>query len=84
MISNGLVYISLFFLIGVLYSCYYTKLIKYYFSLVYAFIFIFFLFIYYEILNMRMSETNNFISKFLILCRIFNKKKIFTVIILVF
>lgn len=81
MVGHGLVSGGLFFLIGVLYNRYHTKLIKYYSGLVQfmpIFSFFFFLFI---MGNMSMPGTSNFIGEFLILCGIFTKKNIYGVFV---
>lgn len=81
MVGHGLVSGGLFFLIGVLYNRYHTKLIKYYSGLVQfmpLFSFFFFVFI---MSNMSMPGTSNFIGEFLILCGVYNKKNIYCLLV---
>lgn len=71
MIAHGLVSSGLFFLIGMLYSRYHTKLLKYYNGLIYTMpLFSFFLFIFI-ISNISFPLTSNFIGEFLILISLF-------------
>ena len=67
MIAHGLVSGGLFFLIGMLYGRYHTKLLKYYSGLIYTMpLFAFFFFIY-TISNISFPLTSNFIGEYLIL-----------------
>jgi len=71
MIAHGVVSGALFFLIGMLYNRYHTKLIKYYGGLIYSMpIFSFFLF-FFIISNISFPLTSNFIGEFLILISLF-------------
>jgi len=71
MIAHGLVAGGLFFLIGMLYNRYHTKLLKYYSGLIYTMpLFSFFLFIFI-ISNISFPLTSNFIGEFLILISLF-------------
>lgn len=81
MIGHGLVSGGLFFLIGVLYTRFHTKLIKYYSGLVQLMPISAFIFFFFTISNMSMPATSNFIGEFLILCGIFFKKNIYCLII---
>jgi NADH-ubiquinone oxidoreductase chain 4 len=67
MISHGLVSSGLFFLVGILYDRYKTRLLRYYSGLVQImplFIFFFFLLI---LANISFPGTSNFIGEFLVL-----------------
>lgn len=71
MIAHGLVSGGLFFLVGMLYNRYHTKLLKYYSGLVYTmplFAFFFFVFI---VSNISFPLTSNFIGEFLIIVGLF-------------
>lgn len=81
MIGHGLVSGGLFFLIGVLYNRFHTKIIKYYSGLVHLMPIYAFLFFFFTISNMSMPATSNFMGEFLILCGIFFKKNIYSLII---
>lgn len=81
MIGHGLVSGGLFFLIGVLYSRFHTKIIKYYSGLVQLMPISSFIFFFFTISNMSMPATSNFIGEFLILCGIFFKKNIYCLLI---
>jgi len=71
MIAHGLVSGGLFFLIGMLYNRYHTKLLKYYSGLIYTMpIFSFFFFILI-VSNISFPLTSNFIGEFLILISLF-------------
>jgi len=73
LLSHGLVSAGLFFLVGILYDRYYTKLLKYYGGLVIKmplFSSIFFLF---SIANLAFPGTSNFISELLVLVGITEK-----------
>jgi NADH:ubiquinone oxidoreductase subunit 4 (subunit M) len=73
LISHGLVSSGLFFLVGMLYDRYYTKLLKYYGGLVLKmpiFSLIFFLF---SIANFAFPGTSNFISELLVLIGVTEK-----------
>jgi len=77
MISHGLVSGGLFFMIGMLYNRFHTKLIKYYSGLIhYMPIFgtIFFILI---ISNISMPLTSNFIGEFLIIYGLYNSNNIY-------
>jgi NADH-ubiquinone oxidoreductase chain 4 len=80
MIGHGLVSSGLFFLVGMLYYRFHTKIIKYYSGLIYImplFSFFFFLFI---LGNISFPLTSNFIGEFLILiglCYSFNFYSLF-------
>ena len=81
MVGHGLVSGGLFFLIGILYNRFNTKIIKYYSGLVQLMPIYAFLFFFFTISNMSMPATSNFIGEFLILSGIFFKKNIYCLII---
>jgi len=71
MIAHGLVSGGLFFLVGMLYNRYHTKLLKYYSGLVYTMpLFSFFLFVFI-VGNISFPLTSNFIGEFLIIVSLF-------------
>ena len=71
MIAHGLVSGALFFLVGMLYGRYHTKLLKYYSGLIYSMpIFSFFLF-FFIVSNISFPLTSNFIGEFLIIVSLF-------------
>jgi proton-translocating NADH-quinone oxidoreductase chain M len=71
MIAHGLVSGGLFFLVGMLYNRYHTKLLKYYSGLVYTMpLFSFFLFVFI-VGNISFPLTSNFIGEFLIIVGLF-------------
>jgi len=71
MIAHGLVSGGLFFLIGMLYNRYHTKLLKYYSGLIYTMPFFSFFFFMLIISNISFPLTSNFIGEFLILVSLF-------------
>lgn len=73
LLSHGLVSSALFFLVGILYDRYYTKLLKYYGGLVIKMpIFSIYMF-FFSISNLAFPGTSNFISEFLVLIGITEK-----------
>jgi len=83
MIAHGLVAGGLFFLVGMLYNRYHTKLLKYYSGLIYTMpIFSFFLFIYI-ISNISFPLTSNFIGEFLVLIGLFLSLNYYTIFFVV-
>jgi proton-translocating NADH-quinone oxidoreductase chain M len=67
MIGHGFVSGALFFLVGMLYERFHTKLIKYYSGLIYFAPLCASFFFFFTISNMSMPGTSNFIGEFLIL-----------------
>lgn len=71
MIAHGLVSGALFFLVGMLYNRYHTKLLKYYGGLIYSMPFFSFFFFFFIISNISFPLTSNFIGEFLIIISLF-------------
>ena len=67
LLSHGLVSSALFFLVGILYDRYYTKLLKYYGGLVIKMPIFSIYFFFFSIANLAFPGTSNFISEFLVL-----------------
>lgn len=67
LLSHGLVSAALFFLVGVLYDRYYTKLLKYYGGLVIKMPIFSLFFFFFSISNLAFPGTSNFISELLVL-----------------
>jgi NADH:ubiquinone oxidoreductase subunit 4 (subunit M) len=73
MIGHGIVSSALFFLVGILYDRYHTRLLKYYSGLVIVMpIFTIYFFIF-TLANMSFPGTSNFIGEFVILLGVFNR-----------
>jgi NADH:ubiquinone oxidoreductase subunit 4 (subunit M) len=73
MIGHGIVSSALFFLVGILYDRYHTRLLKYYSGLVVVMpIFTIYFFIF-TLANMSFPGTSNFIGEFVILLGVFNR-----------
>jgi proton-translocating NADH-quinone oxidoreductase chain M len=80
MIAHGLVSGGLFFLVGMLYNRYHTKLLKYYSGLIYTMpIFSFFLFIYI-VSNISFPLTSNFVGEFLVIVSLFLSLNYYTIL----
>lgn len=73
LISHGLVSSALFFLVGILYDRYYTKLLKYYGGLVMKMPIFSLFFFFFSIANLAFPCTSNFISELLVLIGISEK-----------
>ena len=73
LISHGLVSSALFFLVGILYDRYYTKLLKYYGGLVMKMPTYSLFFFFFSIANLAFPGTSNFISELLVLIGISEK-----------
>jgi NADH:ubiquinone oxidoreductase subunit 4 (subunit M) len=67
LLSHGLVSSALFFLVGILYDRYYTKLLKYYGGLVIKMPIFSIFFFFFSIANLAFPGTSNFISELLVL-----------------
>lgn len=81
MIAHGLVSGALFFLVGMLYNRYHTKLLKYYSGLIYTMPIYSFFFFFFTISNISFPLTSNFIGEFLIIISLFISKHIGSLII---
>jgi NADH-quinone oxidoreductase subunit M len=73
LLSHGLVSSALFFLVGILYDRYYTKLLKYYGGLVVKMPIFSIFFFLFSISNLAFPGTSNFISELLVLIGITEK-----------
>ena len=73
LLSHGLVSSALFFLVGILYDRYYTKLLKYYGGLVVKMPIFSIFFFFFSISNLAFPGTSNFISELLVLIGITEK-----------
>ena len=73
LLSHGLVSSALFFLVGILYDRYYTKLLKYYGGLVVKMPIFSVFFFFFSIANLAFPGTSNFISELLVLIGITEK-----------
>lgn len=73
LLSHGLVSAALFFLVGMLYDRYYTKLLKYYGGLVIKMPIFSTMFFFFSISNLAFPGTSNFISELLILIGLVEK-----------
>jgi NADH-quinone oxidoreductase subunit M len=81
MIGHGFVSGALFFMVGMLYERFHTKLIRYYSGLVHAMPIFSAFFFFFTISNMSMPGTSNFTGEFLIITSIINKNHILTLLI---
>lgn len=73
LLSHGLVSSALFFLVGILYDRYYTKLLKYYGGLVIKMPIFSIFFFFFTIANLAFPGTSNFISELLVLVGVVEK-----------
>jgi proton-translocating NADH-quinone oxidoreductase chain M len=83
MLGHGLISTALFFLVGVLYDRYHTRLLKYYGGLVTKMPLFAFFFFFFNLANMSFPGTVNFIGEFLILLSILNKNFFIVLVMLV-
>jgi proton-translocating NADH-quinone oxidoreductase chain M len=74
MIGHGVISSALFFLIGMIYQRYHTKLLYHYSGISYSMPFYYFFFFFFMFSNISFPMTVNFISEFLILIGIFLSK----------
>ena len=72
MIGHGIVSSGLFFIIGFLYSRYYTKIIKYYSGIVQTMPLLSIAFFFFTLGNISMPLTSNFVGELLILIGTYN------------
>ena len=81
MIAHGLVSGALFFLVGMLYNRYHTKLLKYYSGLIYTMPLFSFFFFFFIISNISFPLTSNFVGEFLILVGLFLSFNIYAIVV---
>lgn len=84
MFGHGFVSAGLFFLIGVLYDRYKTKLFSYYSGVVHIMPVYSFLLFFFILSNISMPLTSNFIGEFLILYGLVNNISIILIIFIIF
>ncbi|CAM9552106.1 unnamed protein product [Chrysoparadoxa australica] len=70
-VSHGFVSSALFFLVGIVYDRYHTRVVKYYGGLVHTMPMFSFIFLFFSLANLGVPGTSNFIGEFLLLISVY-------------
>lgn len=81
MFGHGLVSCGLFFVIGMLYDRFGTKIVKYYSGLAYTMPLLSIFFFFFVLGNISMPGTSNFIGEFLIICGLLEEYNLYSLFV---